>query len=355
MSQSNNPFREALFDYLRKNFPEQYEVKAVIPDESILEDLYAAFDVNSFDEMFPNGQKDLDQAFKQAVFTRNPVLFSKNKKIDGIEILHKEEMKDPNRRVFLTKFYIEGFLQDKKLDRYLRNAIFHGKTVKADFSKLPPNVLQHMIESNDITGKELTVLCMVNQKMEQFCQRNDFEIFRLRLAKEFDVNYYESRYRAKYNPRELYLKYHSEFFRVSEFGNGFAIQYVHNAKDEGSSGDRIVSETWTERGLFDIILDEFDPRSFATVANGFFLIYDPVDPEKSASIFVHGYMVKAKYLNDDLINHLGTESSVIAADIRKELDKIASTAWFGTTGTLTVKGKKLNYIPFSLNIQTRWE
>lgn len=349
MSQPDNPFREALFDYLRKNFPAQYEVKAVIPDQSILEDLYAAFEVNSFDEMFPNGGKDLDQVFKQAVFSRRPVPFSKNKKeIDGIGILRKEEMNDPHRSVFLSIFYIEGFLQDKKLDRYLREAIFQSKNIKSDFSKLPPNVLQHMIESNEITGKDLTALCVVNKKMEQFCQKNDFEIFRLRLAKEFDVRYYESRYRDKYNPRELYLKYHSDFFRVYDIDNELAIQYVHNGEPAGSSGHRIVNETWTERGLFDIILDDFDPNSYSRV-DKFFLIYDPRDPEKSSSIFIYTeYGVEI--FNQDLVNYLKGEKDDIVRDVNDELSRIYHTSGFEfeNSGVLTMYSDDLNYVQFSL-------
>jgi hypothetical protein len=111
----------------------------------------------------------------------------------------------------MTVYYIEGFLQDDKLATHLENVIFHSKNVKANFSQLPNDILQNMVEVGQLTGKDLTALCVVNKDMEIFCQKDNYRIFRLRLAKEFSVNYNDSWYKNIYNPREMYLKYHTSF------------------------------------------------------------------------------------------------------------------------------------------------
>lgn len=284
----NNPFRSAAINYISKHQDlfGSGEIQIVIPDESVLPYLYETFGVMSFEEMFPNKNRDLDRILSKMIFSWRNYQDIKNGEIDGIRVLDEESITSIYG-TFMTIYYIEGMLQDEESANYLEGVILSEvKGAKSNFTNLPSNVLQLMIETGQIIGKDLTSICSTNQKMKIFCSKNNYEIFRLRLLKEYGVRYDESWYKNKYDPIELYKKYHTHFLRVVEYDKDqFGAQYFIDNDPVSSFDDKVFSEVTYAPGLFDYFPKTIIPLQVDYGGKPYFLIFDRKAPEESASLY----------------------------------------------------------------------
>jgi hypothetical protein len=285
--QPNNPFRSAAVDYISRHLDTFGfgSIQVVIPDVAILPALYEVFGVTSFEEMFPNGKRDLDKVLPKMIFSWHNSKSVKNNEIEEIGILNEESFSTKNNKT--TIYYIEGMLQDDESAKYLDQVIFSEiKGAKANFTNLPSNVLQLMIETGKIIGKDLTSICATNQKMLNFCSKNNYEIFRVRLLKEYDVRYDESWYRNLYSPVELYKKYHTDFLRVEEYDTDqFGAQYFIDNIPVSYFDNKGFNEVTYVPGLFDFFPETIIPPAADYREQPYFLIFDEKAPEESASLY----------------------------------------------------------------------
>lgn len=295
--QPNNPFRSAAIDYISRHLDTVGfgSIQIVIPDVSVLPTLYEVFGVTSFEEIFPNGKRDLDKVLPKMIFSWHNSKSVKNNEIEEIGILNEESFSTKNNKT--TIYYIEGMLQDDESAKYLDQVIFSEiKGTKANFTNLPSNVLQLMIETGKIIGKDLTSICATNQNMLNFCSKNNYEIFRVRLLKEYGVRYDESWYRNKYSPIELYKKYHTDFLRVEEYDTDqFGAQYFIDNIPVSYFDNKVFNEVTYAPGLFDFFPSGLHNEAkiiiplrmhFASPSS-YFLIFDEKAPEESASLYAY--------------------------------------------------------------------
>lgn len=288
--QPNNPFRSAAIDYISRHLDTFGfgSIQIVIPEESVLPYLYETFGVTSFEEMFPNGKRDLDRVLPKMIFSWHNLKYVKNNEIEEISILNEESFSTKNNKT--TIYYIEGMLQDVESAKYLDQIIFsQNKSDKANFTNLPSDVLQLMIETGKIIGKDLTSICATNKNMLHFCSKNNYEIFRVRLLKEYGVKYDESWYRNKYSPVELYKKYHTDFLRVEEYDEDqFGAQYFIDNNPVSYFDDKVFSEVTYAPGLFDFFPETIIPPGMHYASPSYyFLIFDEKAPEESASLYAY--------------------------------------------------------------------
>src|SRR6185369_10167693 len=98
----------------------------------------------------------------------------------------------------------------KALDYFLK------QNIKLSFSKISPDILQYMIEIGKISGGDLVHLCTTDSNTRRICQKNNFQVFRSKLLKDYGIDYDKSKEKDQYNPMELYKRkiYDIGFIRI---------------------------------------------------------------------------------------------------------------------------------------------
>ena len=178
--------------------------------------LFDDLGIVSFDEIFPTEVDVKD-------FTGKMELYVRSKQKQTGEMLRFPSytpyvQKNGNQTIYVLDRDREGRpLLSEVPDLILRELRVKVENRKNPVGKAYPHKdLFKKIVTTDLEGRDLIKACNVSQEINEECNRNNFQLYKDRLAKEFDIRYYDNM--AGYpDARTLYIQLHTSFTAMTGY------------------------------------------------------------------------------------------------------------------------------------------